>query len=46
MLRPLTANASLSRELLGNYSVADFRDGLVKTARWFLEISGRVQRCE
>jgi UDP-glucose 4-epimerase len=40
------ANASLSRELLGNYSVADFRDGLVKTARWFLEISGRVQRCE
>ncbi len=40
------ANASLSRELLGNYSVTDFRDGLVKTARWFLEISGRVQRCE
>lgn len=40
------ANASLSRELLGDYRVAEFRDGLVKTARWFLETSGRVQRCE
>jgi nucleoside-diphosphate-sugar epimerase len=40
------ASTGLSKELLGDYSVAELREGLVKTARWFLEASGRVQRCE
>jgi nucleoside-diphosphate-sugar epimerase len=40
------ASTSLSKELLGDYNVAELRAGLVKTARWFLELSGRVQLCE
>ena len=40
------ANTSFSQDLLGDYNVAELREGLVKTARWFLEISGRVQKCE
>jgi nucleoside-diphosphate-sugar epimerase len=40
------ASTGLSKELLGDYSVAELREGLVKTARWFLETSGRIQRCE
>jgi UDP-glucose 4-epimerase len=40
------ANTSFSKDLLGDYTVAKLREGLVKTARWFLEISGRIQKCE
>lgn len=40
------ANTNLSKKLLGDYNVVEFREGLVKTARWFLQISGRRQRCE
>jgi hypothetical protein len=40
------ANADLTKNLFSNYSVVEHRDGLVKTARWFLQISGRTQRCE
>jgi nucleoside-diphosphate-sugar epimerase len=40
------ANTSFSQELLGDYNVTELREGLVKTARWFLEISGRIQKCE
>jgi UDP-glucose 4-epimerase len=35
------ASIRLSKDLLGDYNVADLREGLAKTARWFLEISGR-----
>jgi hypothetical protein len=37
---------SVSQDLLGDYNVAELREGLVKTARWFLEISARIQKCE
>jgi UDP-glucose 4-epimerase len=40
------ADTRLSREFLGDYKIADFREGLVKTARWFLEVSGRIKKCE
>jgi nucleoside-diphosphate-sugar epimerase len=40
------ADTRLSEELLGDYQVAEFREGLVKTARWFLEVSGRTKKCE
>jgi nucleoside-diphosphate-sugar epimerase len=40
------ADTRLSREFLGDYKVGDFREGLVKTARWFLEVSGRIKKCE
>jgi nucleoside-diphosphate-sugar epimerase len=40
------ASTSLSKELLGDYIVAELREGLVKTARWFLKLSGRIQKCE
>ena len=40
------ADVSLSRDLLGDYNLTAFREGLVKTARWFLEVSGRISRCE
>jgi nucleoside-diphosphate-sugar epimerase len=40
------ADTRLSEELLGDYKVAEFREGLVKTARWFLEVSGRTRKCE
>ena len=40
------ANIELSNDLLGDYNVTKLRDGLVKTARWFLEISGRSQHRE
>jgi nucleoside-diphosphate-sugar epimerase len=40
------ADISLSKDLLGDYNLTAFREGLVKTARWFLEISGRISRCE
>ncbi len=40
------ANIELSNDLLGDYNVTELRDGLVKTARWFMEISGRSQHCE
>jgi nucleoside-diphosphate-sugar epimerase len=39
------ADTRLSEELLGNYQVAEFREGLVKTARWFLEVTGRTKKC-
>ena len=34
-----------SEQFLGDYNVAEFREGLVKTARWFLEVSGRTKKC-
>jgi nucleoside-diphosphate-sugar epimerase len=37
------ANIEYSKGLLGDYNITELRDGLVKTARWFLEISGRFQ---
>ena len=40
------ADVSLSRDLLGDYNLTALREGLVKTARWFLEVSGRISRCE
>ena len=40
------ADVSLSKDLLGDYNLTAFREGLVKTARWFLEFSGRISRCE
>jgi nucleoside-diphosphate-sugar epimerase len=40
------ADVSLSKGLLGDYNRTAFREGLVKTARWFLELSGRISRCE
>jgi nucleoside-diphosphate-sugar epimerase len=40
------ANTDLSKNLLGDYNVVEIREGLAKTARWFLQISGRTQRCE
>ena len=40
------ADIHLSKELLGEYNVTEFREGLVKTARWFLEITGRTNKCE
>jgi UDP-N-acetylglucosamine/UDP-N-acetyl-alpha-D-glucosaminouronate 4-epimerase len=40
------ADIALSRKLLGEYNLRDFRDGLVQTARWFLEVTGRTRRCE
>jgi nucleoside-diphosphate-sugar epimerase len=39
------ADTRLSEKFLGDYKVAAFREGLVKTARWFLEVSGRTKRC-
>ena len=39
------ANTHLSTELLGDYNVAELREGLVETAKWFLEFSGRIKRC-
>lgn len=39
------ADIGLSESLLGDYRVAKFREGLVKTARWFLEVSGRTKKC-
>jgi nucleoside-diphosphate-sugar epimerase len=40
------ADVSLSKDLLGDYNLTPFRAGLVKTAQWFLEFSGRISRCE
>jgi nucleoside-diphosphate-sugar epimerase len=40
------ADTRLSKDLLGEYNLNEFRQGLVQTARWFLESSGRIQRCE
>jgi nucleoside-diphosphate-sugar epimerase len=40
------ANTSLSKDLLGDYNVTPFREGLRKTAQWFLAISGRIEKCE
>jgi nucleoside-diphosphate-sugar epimerase len=40
------ADTRLSEKFLGDYKVAGFREGLVKTARWFLEVSGRTNKCE
>jgi nucleoside-diphosphate-sugar epimerase len=39
------ADIRLSEKFLGDYNVAEFRKGLVKTARWFLEVSGRTKKC-
>jgi UDP-N-acetylglucosamine/UDP-N-acetyl-alpha-D-glucosaminouronate 4-epimerase len=39
------ADTRLSEKFLGDYKVAAFREGLVKTARWFLEVSGHTKRC-
>jgi len=35
----------LSGELLGDYTITKFREGLMKTARWFLEVTGRTKKC-
>jgi len=40
------ADIQLSEKLLGDYNRADFREGLVRTARWFLAASGRNKKCE
>jgi UDP-glucose 4-epimerase len=40
------ADITLSKDLLGDYNLTPLREGLVKTARWFLEFSGRISRCE
>lgn len=40
------ASTGLSKELLEDYNVVELRSGLVKTAQWFLELSGRIQKCE
>ena len=45
-IRHSRANIARSKRFLGNYALTDFRDGLVQTARWFLESSGRKQICE
>jgi nucleoside-diphosphate-sugar epimerase len=45
-VRHSRANTALSKDLLGSYNLTELREGLVKTARWFLEFSGRVSRCE
>jgi nucleoside-diphosphate-sugar epimerase len=39
------ADTRLSEKLLGDYKVTEFREGLVKTARWFLEATGRTKKC-
>ena len=39
------ADIHLSEELLGDYTVTKFREGLTKTARWFLEVTGRTKKC-
>jgi UDP-glucose 4-epimerase len=39
------ADIRLSRELLGEYNVTEFRDGLIQTARRFLEVTGRAKKC-
>ena len=40
------ADINLSEKLLGGYNRAVLRDGLVRTARWFLSASGRTKKCE
>jgi UDP-glucose 4-epimerase len=40
------ADIQLSEKLLGDYNRADFHEGLVRTARWFLAASGRTKKCE
>ena len=45
-IRHSRANTRLSKDLLGDYNVTALREGLVKTAKWFLESSGRIKRCE
>jgi nucleoside-diphosphate-sugar epimerase len=40
------ADVQLSEKLLGDYNHADFREGLVRTARWLLAVSGRTKKCE
>jgi nucleoside-diphosphate-sugar epimerase len=40
------ASVEISSQLLGDYNLTDFRDGLVKIVRWFLETAGRTQQCE
>jgi hypothetical protein len=40
------AKTDLSKNLSGDYHVAEFREGLVETARWLLQISARTQRSE
>jgi nucleoside-diphosphate-sugar epimerase len=37
------ASIRLSTDLLGDYNVAELREGLVKTVQWFLEISESVR---
>ena len=39
------ADTRLSEELLGDYTVTKFREGLTKTAGWFLEVTGRAKKC-
>ena len=39
------ADTHLSEELLGDYTITKFREGLMKTARWFLEVTGRTKKC-
>jgi UDP-glucose 4-epimerase len=40
------ANTCLSKDLLDDYNVVGLRDGLVKTALWYLQISGVAKKCE
>jgi UDP-N-acetylglucosamine/UDP-N-acetylgalactosamine 4-epimerase len=39
------ADINLSEKLLGEYNRAVLRDGLVRTAWWFLSASGRTKKC-
>jgi nucleoside-diphosphate-sugar epimerase len=40
------ANICLSKDLLGDYNVTGLHAGLLKTALWFLKISGLGKKCE
>jgi UDP-glucose 4-epimerase len=40
------ANICLSQDLLGDYNVTGLRAGLLKTALWFLKISGHAKKYE
>jgi len=40
------ADIHLSKKILGEYNVTEFGEGLVQTARWFLQVTGRNRKCE
>ena len=45
-IRHSHANTRLSMDLLGDYNVTGLREGLIKTVRWLLKISGPARKCE